>query len=46
MVSVIGLKGIAVVATNDAVMVVPLERAQEVGAMVKTLKKSGHEELT
>lgn len=44
-VSVLGLSGLAVVATRDAVLVAPLERAQEVGAIPKALARSGREEL-
>jgi mannose-1-phosphate guanylyltransferase len=44
-VTVIGMENVAVVATGDAILVVPLDRAQEVGALVKSLKIDGHEEL-
>lgn len=45
-VAVIGAIGLAIVATPDAVLVTPLDRAQEVGSIAKYLKTSGHEELT
>jgi mannose-1-phosphate guanylyltransferase len=45
-VAVIGVSGLAVVATDDAVLVTPLDRAQEVGAIAKELKANGRVELT
>ncbi len=44
-VAVIGMKGVAVVVTGDAVLVAPLDRAQEVGAHAKALRQAGREEL-
>ena len=44
-VSVIGLRGLAVVATPDAVMVAPLERSQDVGQIPKALEALGRKEL-
>ncbi len=45
-VAVIGLEGVAVVATDDAVLVTRLDRAQDVGTVCKELRAAGHEELT
>lgn len=45
-VAVIGLQGMAVIATGDAVLVAPLSRAQEVGAVAKGLAAGGRTELT
>jgi len=44
-VAAIGLEGMAVVATPDAVLVVPLDRSQDVGAVAKGLKTNGRTEL-
>jgi mannose-1-phosphate guanylyltransferase len=45
-ISVIGMKDVAVVSTDDAVLVVPLERSQEVGPMVKALREGDLSSLT
>ena len=45
-VALIGVSGLAVVATDDAVLVVPRERAQEVRAIVERVKGAGREDLT
>ena len=45
-VAVIGVKGLAIVATSDAVLVAPLDRAQEVGQIPKALAKENRKELT
>ena len=44
-VATIGLEGLAVVATSDAVLVAPLERSQDVGKIAKGLKAEGRAEL-
>lgn len=44
-VAVIGMEGVAVVATDDAVLVVPLDRAQDVGGIPKLLREQGLESL-
>ncbi|MFT5431486.1 MAG: mannose-1-phosphate guanylyltransferase [Myxococcota bacterium] len=45
-VATIGLRGLSVVATGDAVLVTPLDRAQEVGQIPKDLNAAGKKELT
>jgi len=40
----IGLSGLTVVATEDAVLVIPSDRSQDVKALVASLKASGHNE--
>jgi mannose-1-phosphate guanylyltransferase len=45
-VGLVGVSGLAVVATDDAILVVPRERAQEVRALVAKLKEQGREDLT
>ena len=45
-VAIIGLSGVAVVATGDAILVVPLDRAQEVGALPDRLRDSDLDRLT
>jgi mannose-1-phosphate guanylyltransferase len=44
-VAVIGMDNVAVVATKDAVLVAPLDRSQDVGALVKKLRDKGRGEL-
>ena len=44
-VALIGVSGLAVVVTDDAVLVVPRERAQEVRDVVARLKEQGREDL-
>jgi len=44
-IAVIGMEGVAVVATDDAVLVTPLDRAQEVGEVAKSLPAQGLKEL-
>jgi mannose-1-phosphate guanylyltransferase len=44
-VGVVGVKGLVVVATKDAILVVPKDRAQDVKAIVEAAKKSGREDL-
>lgn len=44
-VSAVGLRGMAVVATPDAVLVVPLARSQDVGQIPKALDALGRKEL-
>jgi mannose-1-phosphate guanylyltransferase/mannose-6-phosphate isomerase len=41
-VAILGLDGIACVATNDAVFIAPLERAQDVKLVVEKLRERGH----
>lgn len=45
-VGLVGVSGLAVVVTDDAVLVVPRERAQEVRALVGRLAEAGREDLT
>lgn len=45
LVAAIGLKGHIVIETPDAVLVAPLERAQEVSQLVKTLERDGRSEI-
>ena len=44
LVAALGVEGLVIVATDDAVLVCPKERAQEVRRIVETLKKQGREE--
>jgi len=44
LVTTIGLEGMIVVDTEDALLVCPRERAQEVRDLVRKLKESGREE--
>jgi mannose-1-phosphate guanylyltransferase len=44
-VAVIGVSGISVVATGDAVLVAPIDRSQDVGAIPKALEVQGRKEL-
>lgn len=44
-VAVLGVRGLAVVATADSVLVVPLERAQEVRRLLGELETRGHREV-
>ena len=44
-VGLVGVSGLAVVVTDDAVLVVPRERAQDVRALVGRLKELGREDL-
>lgn len=46
MTTVVGAKDLVVVATRDAVLVVPKDRAQDVKGLVDTLKDAGHGEVT
>lgn len=46
MVAVVGLRGVVVVDTGDALLVTTLERAQDVKSIVAALKEDGHDELT
>ncbi|MCO4761101.1 MAG: NTP transferase domain-containing protein [Myxococcales bacterium] len=41
----IGLQGVAVVATDDAVLALPVERSQDVRAIVSALRESGRTDL-
>jgi mannose-1-phosphate guanylyltransferase/mannose-6-phosphate isomerase len=41
----VGIDGLVVVATSDAVMVAPKDRAQDVKLLVERMKKDGREEL-
>lgn len=43
--SVVGLQGLAVVATPDAVLALPLDRAQDVRAVVAGLEAAGRDEV-
>lgn len=45
LVSVVGLDGVAVVATPDAVFVAPLERSQDVRKIVARLDRAGRDEV-
>jgi mannose-1-phosphate guanylyltransferase len=44
-VALVGVEGLAVVVTDDAVLVVPRERAQEVREVVKFIASTGRDEL-
>lgn len=44
--TLVGVKDVAVIATDDAVLVVDRSRAQEVGALVDRLKKRNHNQAT
>jgi mannose-1-phosphate guanylyltransferase len=44
-VGVVGVKDLVVVATKDAILVVPKERAQDVKAIVEAAKKAGRDDL-
>jgi mannose-1-phosphate guanylyltransferase / mannose-6-phosphate isomerase len=44
--AIVGVKGLVVVATPDAVLVVPRERAEEVKGLVAALKAKGRNEAT
>ncbi len=44
LVAALGLRGIAVIATNNAVLAMPLERSQDVRKVVDALKQAGHED--
>lgn len=44
LVAALGVEGLVIVATDDAVLVCPKERAQEVRQIVEALKKQGREE--
>lgn len=44
-VAVIGVRGLAVVVTPDAVLVAPVDRSQDVGAVPKALELQGRKEL-
>ena len=41
----IGLEGVAVVATEGAVLALPVERSQDVRAVVQALRDGGREDL-
>lgn len=45
-IAVVGVHGLAVVRTHDAVLVLPLERAQEVRAILAELESRGRDERT
>ncbi|MDD9878953.1 MAG: mannose-1-phosphate guanylyltransferase/mannose-6-phosphate isomerase [Magnetovibrio sp.] len=45
LVAAVGVEGLAIVATDDAVLVVPKERAQDVRLVVDALAESGREEV-
>jgi hypothetical protein len=45
-IAVVGVHGLAVVRTHDAVLVLPLERAQEVRAILAELESRGRGERT
>ena len=44
LVAALGVEGLVIVATEDAVLVCPKERAQDVRQIVEALKKQGREE--
>jgi mannose-1-phosphate guanylyltransferase len=44
LVAAVGVEGLVIVATEDAVLVCPKDRAQDVRQVVETLKKQGREE--
>ena len=44
LVTTLGVDGLIVVATDDTVLVLPKERAQDVKALVSTLQAAGHDE--
>jgi len=44
LIAALGVDGLAIVATDDTVLVLPMERAQEVKDLVQSLKASGHHE--
>ena len=44
-VAVLGLEGVVVVRTGDAVLVMPKSRSQEVRALVEALRARGREDL-
>lgn len=44
-VGVVGLRDVVVVATADAILVIPKDRAQDVRLIVEAVKKSGREDL-
>ncbi|MSP92732.1 MAG: mannose-1-phosphate guanylyltransferase [Myxococcales bacterium] len=46
LVAAVGLRGVAVVATRDAVLVLPVERSQDVRAVVDELVRRGRLDLT
>jgi len=45
-VAVVGLEGVVVVDTGDALLVTTLDRAQDVKSVVDVLKSTGRSELT
>jgi mannose-1-phosphate guanylyltransferase/mannose-6-phosphate isomerase len=45
MVAALGVEGLTVVATKDAVLILPTERSQDVKKIVEQLKKEGRDEL-
>jgi mannose-1-phosphate guanylyltransferase len=44
-VAVLGVSDLVVVATRDAVLVIPKDRAQDVRLLVEAAKKSGRDDL-
>ncbi len=46
LVAAIGVESLAVIVTRDAVLVAPLDRAEEVKAVVKSLQEAGHESVS
>jgi mannose-1-phosphate guanylyltransferase/mannose-6-phosphate isomerase len=45
-VAAIGIEDLAVIVTRDAVLVAPLDRAEDVKAVVKSLQEAGHESVS
>ncbi|MCS7060378.1 MAG: mannose-1-phosphate guanylyltransferase [Anaerolineae bacterium] len=45
LVATIGVRNLAIIDTTDAVLICPLERAQEVKALVEALKRAGREDV-
>jgi hypothetical protein len=45
MVAAVGLEGLTVVATKDAVLILPTERSQDVKKIVEELQAKGRDEL-
>ena len=46
LIAVLGISGLVIVATDDTVLVLPRDRAQEVKDIVAALEAAGHEETT
>src|SRR5664280_384913 len=45
LIALVGVDDLCVIETDDACLIMPLERAQEVRAVVETLKKTGRDDL-